>query len=228
MPKGLKGFQKRNKIGIGNCNMLGKHHTEKSKRKMSKIAKEKGFGLWRKNKKHTKETKKKMSIARFKNNHFKGKYHTKETKKKISKALRGKNNPNWNKPKSKEIKEKISKAKKGVKLSEEHKKKLSEALKGKNSGEKSHFWKGGISPKLYAVNWTKILKISIRERDKYICQICKKKQGDKTFPVHHIDYDKKNCNPNNLITLCHNCHSKTNCNREYWIKYFKIFLVHSQ
>ena len=35
-------------------------------------------------------------------------------------------------------------------------------------------------------------------------------------PVHHIDYDKKNCVSNNLITLCIPCHMKTNYNRSYW------------
>ena len=37
---------------------------------------------------------------------------------------------------------------------------------------------------------------------------------------NHIDYDKKNCNSDNLITLCRSCHRKTNFNRENWIKYF--------
>ena len=39
--------------------------------------------------------------------------------------------------------------------------------------------------------------------------------------VHHIDYDKNNSNPNNLIVLCKGCHAKTNFNREYWGSYFK-------
>jgi hypothetical protein len=34
------------------------------------------------------------------------------------------------------------------------------------------------------------------------------------------DYDKKNCDPKNLITLCNSCHSKTNFNRKKWIIYF--------
>ena len=39
--------------------------------------------------------------------------------------------------------------------------------------------------------------------------------------VHHIDYDKKNLDMNNLISLCNSCHTKTNYNREYWINYFR-------
>jgi len=38
--------------------------------------------------------------------------------------------------------------------------------------------------------------------------------------VHHIDYNKQNCDDFNLITLCKSCHSKTGFNREYWIEYF--------
>ena len=37
---------------------------------------------------------------------------------------------------------------------------------------------------------------------------------------NHIDYDKKNCNPENLITLCNHCNIKVNKNRDYWTKHF--------
>jgi len=83
-------------------------------------------------------------------------------------------------------------------------------------GDKNPSWKGGISFEPYSVDWTKTLKKAIRERDKYICQICKNEGNH----VHHIDYNKKNCNPYNLITLCHRCHSKTNHNRKFWIETF--------
>ena len=71
------------------------------------------------------------------------------------------------------------------------------------------------------VDWTRTLRISIRERDHYTCRLCGEEQGDITYSVHHKDYNKNNCNPDNLITLCNSCHSKTNTNREYWIEYFK-------
>lgn len=74
--------------------------------------------------------------------------------------------------------------------------------------------------KLYSVDWTKTLRISIRERDHYTCQLCGERQGDLAHSVHHIDYDKKNCNPDNLITLCLKCHTKTNFNRDYWFNHF--------
>lgn len=47
----------------------------------------------------------------------------------------------------------------------------------------------------------------IRERDNYTCRGCGVLQGNRAFDVHHIDGNKKNCNPNNLVTLCRKCHS---------------------
>jgi hypothetical protein len=92
--------------------------------------------------------------------------------------------------------------------SPENNKKRSESLRGKNSP----FWKGGKSFEEYSFDWTETLKRSIRERDNYICRLCLGYVNE----VHHIDYNKKNCNPNNLIVLCHNCHIKTNFNRDNW------------
>ena len=89
------------------------------------------------------------------------------------------------------------------------------------SGEKNHFWQGGKSFEPYSVDWTETLKRSIRERDKYTCQLCGEPQGDIAHCIHHIDYNKLNSNTDNLITLCRSCHQKTNFNREYWKKYFK-------
>lgn len=97
---------------------------------------------------------------------------------------------------------------------------LKKQISEKISGENSPHWKGGKSFEPYTLDWTKTLRRSIRERDKYTCQLCGELQSDITFSVHHIDYDKKNCDPNNLITLCKSCHSKTNNNREYWTNLF--------
>ena len=42
-----------------------------------------------------------------------------------------------------------------------------------------------------------------------------------TLNINHIDYDKNNCNPDNLITLCYKCHLKTRDNRKEWVIYFE-------
>jgi hypothetical protein len=89
------------------------------------------------------------------------------------------------------------------------------------SGKECLGWQGGLSCEKYPVEWKETLRRSIRERDNYICQICNKQQGDKAHDVHHIDYNKKNCNPENLITLCVVCHAKTSYHRDYWKDYFK-------
>lgn len=119
---------------------------------------------------------------------------------------------------------------KGMNLSKNHIKKLSMAHIGWKPSpewirkqrlrirENSPSWKGGKSFEPYSIDWTQSLKRGIRQRDQYTCQICGKEPA---VYIHHIDYDKKNCNPDNLITLCQNCHSKTNHNRDYWIDYFK-------
>ena len=91
-----------------------------------------------------------------------------------------------------------------------------------HSGSKTNFWMGGISQTVYSGAWTQTLKRSIRERDHYTCRVCGEEQGDIAHDVHHIDYTKINCSPENLITLCHRCHLKTNVNRGFWTKYFTV------
>lgn len=130
---------------------------------------------------------------------------------------KGKSSPTKGRHHTDEAKRKIGLAGTGRHHTEESKKKISEA----HRGEKHWNWKGGRTFGKYTTDWTKSLRISIRERDKYTCQICGEKQGDKAFSVHHIDYSKKNCCLENLITLCKKCHQKTNFNREKWINFFK-------
>lgn len=74
----------------------------------------------------------------------------------------------------------------------------------------------------YGVEWTDILKESIRKRDNFTCQICGMVEEEhlivmgESLNVHHIDYNKKNCILINLISLCRQCHTRTNFNRDYW------------
>ena len=139
----------------------------------------------------------------------------------------------WNKgiPCSKETKEKIRLAKVGKpgknkgkhwKLSKEAKLKISLNKRRENNPN----WQGGISYLPYPEDWTDTLRESIRKRDDYTCQECGIHQDEltgriKKLSVHHIDYDKNNLNPDNLISLCYVCHLKTNSNRDYWVEYFR-------
>ena len=87
------------------------------------------------------------------------------------------------------------------------------------TGKGNTHWLGGIGKLPYHWTFNKRLKEIIKKRDNYMCQICFVK--DKKLAIHHIDYDKKNCSPENLITLCDKCHAKTSYNREKWKSFFK-------
>lgn len=84
-------------------------------------------------------------------------------------------------------------------------------------------WRGGISFEKYGLDFNKELKNKIRKRDNFTCQECNftEKMLNYILPVHHIDYNKKNNNENNLISLCRSCHTKTNFNRNNWSKYYQ-------
>lgn len=76
----------------------------------------------------------------------------------------------------------------------------------------------------YGTEFDSALKEQVRFRGGYKCQECGCPQieNGRQLDCHHIDYNKKNNVLNNLVALCHKCHTKTNFNREYWIKYLLL------
>ena len=98
----------------------------------------------------------------------------------------------------------------------ETKKIWSEQRKGKGNGR----YIDGRSENPYPLEFNESLKELIRNRDDRKCQICGCLEVEciRKLDVHHIDYDKKNINPDNLISLCISCHRKTDYNRENWTK----------
>ena len=80
--------------------------------------------------------------------------------------------------------------------------------------DRCYQWLGGISFEPYPPEFNEALKRQIRERDQRRCMLC----GQKGRCVHHIDYDKDNCNHQNLCTVCRICHAYTNAERETWTK----------
>ena len=187
----------------------GFKHTEETRKKISVAVLKTLAGKtpWNKGKTgiFTVEALRKMSEARKGKKNFLGHKHSNETRRKISEAQKGRKH-------TAETLSKMSKAKKGRTFSAEHRRNMS----GKRNGS----WRGGLSFEPYTMDWTKTLRRSIRERDRYTCQVCGEPQGDKALSIHHIDYDKKNCNPENLISLCITCHIKTNGSRKQWQTYF--------
>jgi len=159
-----------------------------------------------------------------------GRIVSEETRRKISSSSKGKKL-------SDETKQKIRLIHIGRPLSKEHKKKLSDKLTGikrtystrlkislAKKGEKSHFWKGGITEKNYKDRVSimnsfeyRLWRKSVFERDNYTCiwcgaRSCKGKPI--TLNADHIkpfsQYPELRFAIDNGRTLCRDCHSKTN------------------
>jgi len=95
----------------------------------------------------------------------------------------------------------------------------------KYSGKDSPSWKGGISCEPYCFEWSsKEFKDFIKERDGYQCLNPDCFGNIYRLDVHHIDYNKKNCDPQNLITLCRSCNSRANKDREWHESWYKAIL----
>jgi len=84
----------------------------------------------------------------------------------------------------------------------------------RQKGEKSWFWKGGLTDQnrlLRNSKEIKILKRLILERDDFTCQICKQRGGK--LDVDHIKswalFPDLRFELTNMRTLCRSCHLKT-------------------
>ena len=146
-----------------------------------------------------------------------GKKHTLKTRKKMSEQRRKNKHWNWKGglPKCMDCRKELSNYYSKRCKSCSHKKEL------------NFNWKDGISKLPYNFSFDSKLKAKIRNRDNFKCRLCNMLEEEHltifgTFlTIHHIDYDKQNCNDNNLISLCFYCNSRANFNRKYWTKYFK-------
>lgn len=171
---------------------------------------------------HSEETKAKIGAGN------RGKTLSEETKAKIGAAHTGKNHYLYGKTVSEETRAKMKatankpevKAKNRAALTAKWK---DPEFRNKLSGANSANWRGGISFESYGIEFNTKLKNQIREHDGHTCQECHltEEQLGRALDVHHIDYDKKNNSPENLISLCKSCHAQTNFSREDWIEYFR-------
>lgn len=155
-----------------------------------------------------------------------GRHRSDETKKRIGAASARRKH-------TEETRTKMSLSHKRMTLSEEHRKAIARGNQGKNKGrirsseykkkmsettsrEKHWNWQGGISSEPYPTTWTEDLREAIRKRDGHRCVSCGAGQEGKRLDIHHVDYDKANLDPRNLVSLCRSCHVKTNTLRDYW------------
>jgi DNA-directed RNA polymerase subunit RPC12/RpoP len=83
----------------------------------------------------------------------------------------------------------------------------------------------------YPLKFNDTLKEQIRKRDNYECQNCSMTEEEhlivegRNLGIHHIDYNKENCNKENLITLCNQCNVRANYNRSYWKDFYKNKII---
>lgn len=202
---------------FGTGNLCCKSHYNKCpimRKKSSKI--QLAFGDEHHSKKP--EAKKNMSKAQ------KGKKLSKETRDKIAKSIKALDDKHP--MKNPEIAKKASEKNKGRKRSKEFCKMRSK-IQATKCGPLAPGWKGGISNEPYCSIWSdKEYKQDIRDRDNHTCQNpdCWKNcdnNGEKLC-IHHINENKLNCHPWNLISLCRSCNiraegnKKENISREYW------------
>ncbi len=87
-------------------------------------------------------------------------------------------------------------------------------------------WQGGKSFEIYPKEFKKI-KQFILERDNYKCQYPGCTEIHDRLHIHHIDYNKNNNNPENLITLGTSCHTKTNGKKKrlYWTEFYQHIMM---
>lgn len=98
----------------------------------------------------------------------------------------------------------------------------------KMSGKGNHRWRGAVRKKsdLYCEAWQdKEYKRDIRDRDGCKClnPYCLSKNPGK-LNIHHINYDKKDCSPKNLITVCHECNTRANYDRDWHQDWYQAIL----
>lgn len=144
-------------------------------------------------------------------------YESKKCKKCYGISIKGENHHHW--------KGGVSKNKEYLSRKRKERRHLLGVSKSYN--DKNGIYKYKRDGKVYGDGWHEIRK-EIYKRDNWTCRECeckcvgkKSKDSDRVIQCHHIDYDIKNNDPINLITLCVSCHTKTNFERNDWTRYFR-------
>jgi len=204
----------------------GRTHSEEAKLNMSMAQKERF-----ENNPELRIERSKILKAWHKNNDnpMKGKTHTEEARAKISASMIGENNINY----VPRIEKPCAICGKPVEILSTHAAEdaaCSDTCRNtltytKFLGENNPNWRGGSCEDPYCDIWfDKEYKSDIKDRDGK-CMNPKCKHITDVLHIHHIDYDKMNCHPWNLITLCNSCHSLANFNRENHTLYYQDLMT---
>jgi len=189
---------------------IHKAHSKATRKKMSDAHKGKKFSI---------EHRRSISDVRKEKKLLFGYINSPETRLKMSESRKGK--IPWNKGGvfSKEAKKNMSNAHQGKKLSEATRRKLSEIQKG----DKSHFWKGGITSENQKIRSSiemKLWRESVFKHDDWRCLDCGERGGklnaDHIYPFAF--FPRLRLDVNNGRTLCVECHKKTATFMNRWWK----------
>ncbi|HPE06201.1 MAG TPA: NUMOD3 domain-containing DNA-binding protein [Smithellaceae bacterium] len=97
------------------------------------------------------------------------------------------------------------------------------------SGEKSHFWRGGVSFEPYCPKFNEHFKRRVRSYYNNQCVKCgkTKEKNGKELDVHHVNFDKQTCCKNGeeitdkkFVALCVSCHSYASNHPGWAIEYY--------
>ena len=175
------------------------------------------------------------SSGRWFINHHHGRVESIETKQKRIKSLkenwakdekrkqnvRDRNKYQWTLPnyRAEQI-ERLSKLHKGKAVPEEARMKMSISALGPNNPN----WRGGIACGPYCpIFYDKEFREMIDERDGNEClnPLCWHTTDHCPLEFHHINYNKKDCHPSNVLKICKSCNSRANFNKEFWQEHYK-------
>jgi len=96
-----------------------------------------------------------------------------------------------------------------------------------NRGQNHPCWRGGSFEGYCEVWLDKEFKESIKQRDGHTClnPCCMLKlRNNKNLVIHHINYNKKDCRPSNLILICRSCNAAANFNRNWYKSWYKAII----
>lgn len=138
-----------------------------------------------------------------------------------SQRMIGENNPFYGKTHSETTRKKMSIVRKGVRRSNSSIAKQIVSIIGENNPN----WRGGISCDPYCDAWhDKEYKEEIKKRDGYKCLNPDCYKNDDVLSVHHINYNKQDCRPLNLITLCRSCNARANFYRRWHKSWYEAII----